>query len=1570
MYDVLTISGTGAMKDYSASDENNLPGWSYREGEEQVITSTIKYVNIGDGVTTIGNSAFRSCSKIESITIPASVTSIGNNAFSSCSGLKTVNFTDNSQLKTISARAFYFCKNLTTIDLAKCTKLETIGTNAFRSCSDKLESITIPASVKSIGEYAFSSCTKLKTVNFAEGSLLETIGNYAFNLCKNLMTIDLSECSKLTSIGGYAFQSCTLITAITIPASVTSIGEYAFSNCTGLKNAYVLPTDAPSLGDNTFRLVKSCSFYVHGNKYSNADRWKTLSNKTIIGTVTLGTDITATADADAIINYGSKNYYKEGTTFTLSYGGTDFVTLGGLPEGTTLNDVENQPMQRTFAMPAADVGLTITTVTGLTATSVAYDGQARTPEIKLGDNVFSTDNYTISDHDDWVNAGTYTCTLTGCGQYFGSKSVEFTIVPKPVETPTVSVGSGLEYTGDILEPDITVKDGETEIDPSEYNVSITDGNGIVVYNTVDATNTLQHSGTYTVAIADVDGGNYVISGSKEFTVAHRSISVSYIDPAADNQSCQHDAFVLEGHETTLGTNSTTTWYVAQNKLGDNNINLSSYGGITLNGDVNLVLADGSALTVNSIDIGGQQLTLYAQSGQTGKITATSYTGTGTINLAQHFVADDGTTANLILRGTAELDAISGKTLKPLSGYYVTTEEGISVTGKDTPDFTIGTTPYYIYDENAMVTLGCSSENYDCTYFVVNGNRIEGNTFQMPAKDVAVTGEWISVSGSCGTELKWRVSKSEGSSDYDVLTISGTGAMDATYSATNLPSWKSYRGNIKTVIINSGVTTIGSYAFNNSGSLKTVIFAEGSQLTDIGERAFNLCKELASVNLEECTKLESIGNSAFRSCALTAITIPASVISIDEFAFNNCSNLATINLVEGSQLETIGNSAFRSCPLTSLLIPAKVTTIGEYAFYNYSQTLDTHSQLKTVYVLPATVPTLGNRAFDDNGNCDFYFYGSTYSTTGGWSTLWSDLSNEHRSIIGTITLGTDITAKAKAVLTYDGISYYAEGTKVTLSNNHEGYSCTYAVNGTDIKGNTFKMPNQDVTVTATYKKLLTVKADDASVIYGAAKPTFTAIITGFIDDDDESVLGGELTFACDYARGANAGSTFTITPSGLTSDKYDIKFVAGTLTVDKASGSVLFKPWQFKKQFGDSDFTIYPSVSGGGTLTFSSDNPEIATVDTYSGLVSIVSTGTVRIYATLSGDDNYTGDSDWYEVEVEAADIAYDGGTITLDENGYDISLNESTGSAKPLPIDGHVDDLDYSRTLKVPEAGEGKGDVTIDGKEANLFTVCLPFEPTKMKENVTYYTLGSITGSTLNFTAVDNEDVAAFTPYLVAITGDSDFTLSCTAESYDTDDDIITTIVHADIGDFTFTGTLTGISNADAAPKAANEAVIEGAVDEAVAAKIAEAIAAEPGAADDPERATEIAAEVTAAVKDEITAEITATINATLDEGAVYDTYILQSGGKWGKVKKDTEAHKKVYIPPFRAFIAGPDINISAGARVLGSSFDGETVGIDSLRLIDRDGTERWYDLNGRRIEKPTRKGVYIHGGEKYILRR
>ena len=211
----LTISGTGAMKNYNYSD-NQSPVY---------INSSVKKVVIEDGVTSIGNDAFSNCSGLISITIPNSVTSIGNDAFYYCTSLTSITIPDS--VTSIGSSAFRDCTSLTTITIPN--SITSIGEAAFGNCIS-LTSITIPESVTSIGNYAFSGCSSLTSITIPDN--VTSIGECAFSYCTSLTNITIPN--SVTSIGNKAFSDCTSLTNITIPDSVTSIGNKAFYNCTNL----------------------------------------------------------------------------------------------------------------------------------------------------------------------------------------------------------------------------------------------------------------------------------------------------------------------------------------------------------------------------------------------------------------------------------------------------------------------------------------------------------------------------------------------------------------------------------------------------------------------------------------------------------------------------------------------------------------------------------------------------------------------------------------------------------------------------------------------------------------------------------------------------------------------------------------------------------------------------------------------------------------------------------------------------------------------------------------------------------------------------------------------------------------------------------------------------------------------------------------------------------------------------------------------------------------------------------------------------------------------------------------
>ena len=132
----------------------------------------------------------------------------------------------------IGYQAFYGT-SLTGITIPN--SVTSIGDWAFSGCTS-LTSITIPAGVTSIGEQAFRDCISLTTVTFASGSRLQTIGDWMFSGCTSLTSITIP--ASVTSIGEYAFYGCTSLTSITIPENVTEIG-YAFYGCDNLTNVII-----------------------------------------------------------------------------------------------------------------------------------------------------------------------------------------------------------------------------------------------------------------------------------------------------------------------------------------------------------------------------------------------------------------------------------------------------------------------------------------------------------------------------------------------------------------------------------------------------------------------------------------------------------------------------------------------------------------------------------------------------------------------------------------------------------------------------------------------------------------------------------------------------------------------------------------------------------------------------------------------------------------------------------------------------------------------------------------------------------------------------------------------------------------------------------------------------------------------------------------------------------------------------------------------------------------------------------------------------------------------------------
>ncbi len=292
---VLTISGTGRMKDYAMMDsgfesQSTAPWYNYRNQIKQLIlspniTSIGDYafyaftgltgiltipngvtsigwaafkdcagftgsLTIPDSITSIGGAAFNSCSGFDgSLTIPNSVTSIGNFAFNDCYGF-TGSLTIPNSVTSIGVYAFADCTGFTG-SLTISNSVTSIGDGAFNGCSGFTGNLTIPNSVTSIGDGAFSRCSSFTGSLTIPDSVI-SIGNFAFNGCTGF-TGSLTIPNSVTSIGDYAFAGCTGFTgSLTISNSVTSIGDYAFSDCTGFTGSLTIPNSVTAMGRSAF----------------------------------------------------------------------------------------------------------------------------------------------------------------------------------------------------------------------------------------------------------------------------------------------------------------------------------------------------------------------------------------------------------------------------------------------------------------------------------------------------------------------------------------------------------------------------------------------------------------------------------------------------------------------------------------------------------------------------------------------------------------------------------------------------------------------------------------------------------------------------------------------------------------------------------------------------------------------------------------------------------------------------------------------------------------------------------------------------------------------------------------------------------------------------------------------------------------------------------------------------------------------------------------------------------------------------------------------------------------------
>ena len=269
------------------------------------------------------------CGALTELVLPSNLKTIGEYAFYQRGNLKTVRFNNDKSNVEWSVgdyafaghllKSFPFEKNLAEIgnyafqsidmlnkaplhgELVLYDGIKTIGEYAFAgstSMSSWMTSVTIPASLESLGAGTFSTCTTLTEVSFAEGCKLTSIPDEAF-ASSGIESIRLPD--GITSIGASAFSECRELTEIEISSGVKSIGESAFYNCLSITRL-TLPEGLESIGDMAFSgmsklteiNIPSSATSVGSGIFSGCDALDLVN-------VTVGTGNTAIAIKDGVM---------------------------------------------------------------------------------------------------------------------------------------------------------------------------------------------------------------------------------------------------------------------------------------------------------------------------------------------------------------------------------------------------------------------------------------------------------------------------------------------------------------------------------------------------------------------------------------------------------------------------------------------------------------------------------------------------------------------------------------------------------------------------------------------------------------------------------------------------------------------------------------------------------------------------------------------------------------------------------------------------------------------------------------------------------------------------------------------------------------------------------------------------------------------------------------------------------------------------------------------------------------------------------------------------------------------
>ena len=961
----LTISGTGAMKDYNAA-ENLSPAY---------MNSDVKKVVIEDGVTSIGELAFFKCSSLTNITIPDSVTCIEYAAFHGCSSLSSI--TIPNSVTSIGIYAFVICSSLT--------------------------SITIPDGVTSIGYGAFSECSSLKTISLSCKSSLKKsdFGDQA-NLVsytnQHLLTKTAAKAATCTESGNKEYWTCKhcgkyFLSDDTNPATATAVELSetvipALNHKNAITRGAFEPTETEP-GYSGDRYCPDCdTVFEKGYTYWNEGNltWKLDAD----GTLTI-------SGTGAMKNYD----YNDNPSPVYNNSNVKKVVI---EDGVT--SIGNSAFNECISLTSITIPDSVTSIG-----TYAFSGCRSLTSITIPDSVTSIGSYAFYNCKNLTTIS-LSCKSSLKKSDFGDKAdlVSYTnqhlLTKTAAKAATCSESGNKEYwtcehcgkyfLSDDTNPETAkaVEQSETILPALKHKNAITRGavepNGTKPGYSGDRycpdCNTVLEKG-YTYWIEDnltwklYEDGTLNISG----TGAMKNYSYSNNkSPACSNLSVT--SIVIEEGVTSIGDYAFENCDNLTSITIPENVEIIGKGAFySCDNLKDVTLQDGVKIIERTAFIWCGNLTNIVLPNSITSIGDWAFkdcTSLTSIKIPSSVTSIDDPFYNCSSLKTISLDC--GSSLKrtdfgkqaDLVSY--TPHTLIKTEAKPVTDDESGNKEYWTCSHCGKYFLSDDTNPETATavelseIIICNHKNAELRNASEPTEtSPGYSGDlycpdcdkvlekgytyWIE------DNLTWKLYED------GTLNISGKGAMkDYIYGNNKSPARLNL--SVTSIVIEEGVTSIGDYAFENCDNLTSITIP--GNVESIGEDAFYNCDNLTDVTLQDGVK--SIGRSAFIWCNnLTNIVLPNSVTSIGYFAFKDCTSLTSIKIP--SSVTSMDSKAFYNCSSLETISldcdsPLKRTDFGKQAdLVSYTP----HTLIKTE-AKAATCTEDGNKAYWTCEHCGKYF----------------------------------------------------------------------------------------------------------------------------------------------------------------------------------------------------------------------------------------------------------------------------------------------------------------------------------------------------------------------------------------------------------------------------------------------------------------------------------------------------------------------------------------------------------------------------------------------------------------------